>query len=378
MEHGAANERAGQLVPEVITKVTELGLQKMLVPQSLGGLGGSIVDELEIVEELAYADASTAWVVFASGLSTSTAAAYLPDQAVAEIFGPDKVSLIAGAGAPTGVAHRVEGGYRLTGRWAYGSGMLHADWSHSGAFVHENGEICRDANGAPLHLIFHVPTSQVRCEGNWDVLGLRATGSVDYAIEDAFVPDAFVYPAGITASLRRPEIFNLGLLPIASIGHAGWAAGVGRRILDELSSYARSKGMRAGSLATSDSFAERYAEAEARMRSARAFLFETWSTLEAKMQDGNPAETRDITLARLALANITYAATEVSEFAYRIAGGEPLRQGTFQRIYRDIHSGSQHLTSAASVVQTCGKDLAGLAPDHVWQLGALVPEPKGA
>jgi alkylation response protein AidB-like acyl-CoA dehydrogenase len=370
-EMGGANEAARTLVPEVFAKLRDLHLHKLLVPRSLGGIGATIIEEIELVETLAYADASTAWVVFAAVLSTGLAAGHLDDEAAGRIFAPDALGLIAGAGAPTGVAKVVEGGYLCTGRWSYGSGILHADWSHSGAFVHENGKMRLNADGSPEHIIIHVPLADVTLEGNWDVLGLRATGSVDYAVTEVFVPEAYVFPVKDAPARRRPEVFGLDILPIASIGHAAWAAGVGRRMLDELASYVRSKGLRAGSLAASDSFAERFGEAEARVRSARAFLYESWGSLQAKLQAGEQASTRDITLIRLALSTVTYAATEVGEFAYRIVGGEALRQGVLQRLYRDIHAGSQHITSSPAVMQACGRDLAGLAPDEVWKLNGL-------
>lgn len=371
-ENGGANEQARTLVPEVFKQIETLRLHKLLVPRELGGLGGSFIDELQIVEKLAYADASTAWVVFAGGVCASTAAGFLAPEATDRIFGRDELGFIAGAGAPSGVATVVDGGYRLTGKWSYGSGMLHARWAHSGAFVHEDGKMRIGADGSPEHIMLNVPIKDVTFEGNWDVLGLRATGSIDYSIEDIFVPQAYVYSASNPVTHRRPEIFGNGMVPVVTIGHAAWAAGVARRMLDELSSYVRTKGLRAGSLAASDSFAERYGEAEARVLSARALIYKTWEDVQAKADTLEPLSTRDITLIRLALNNMTYAAADVGEFAYRIAGGEPLRQGTMQRIYRDIHSGSQHITSSAAIMQSCGRELAGIAPDEVWQLNALV------
>lgn len=370
-EMGPTNEEARTLAPEVFAKIKELRLHKMLLPRDLGGLGASIIEDMEIVEKLSWADASTGWVVFAAGVSTSTAAGFLNDEAAREIFRPGELALIAGAGAPTGVATVVDGGYRLTGKWGYGSGLLHAEWAHCGAFVHENGQLRVDENGAPEYLVLHVPAHEVSFEGNWDVLGLRATGSVDFSVKDAFVPHGYVYSPSNPVAYCRPEVFGSGMVPLVMLGHSAWAAGVARRMLDELTEYVRSKGMRAGSLAASDSFSERYAEAEARVLSARALLYKTWEDIERKQASLEPLTTRDITMIRLALNNVTYAAVEVGEFAYRIAGGEPLRQGTMQRIYRDIHSGSQHITSAASVMQACGRELAGLAPEEVWQLNSL-------
>ncbi|WP_176599067.1 MULTISPECIES: acyl-CoA dehydrogenase family protein [Sphingobium] len=375
MEKGAENEKARMLIPEVFEKIEQLRLHKLLVPKSLGGIGASITEHIDIIEKLSYADASTGWVVFASGVSTATAAGYLSTTAANHILASDARGFVAGAGGPTGVATVVDGGYLLTGKWSYGSGLLHADWSHSGAFVHENGKMRLDQNGGPEHIILHVPIADVELSGNWDVLGLRATGSVDYAISDVFVPHAHTYSPSNPTIASRPEIFGIGMMPIVTIGHAAWAAGVARRILDELANYVRTKGMRAGSLASSDSFAERFGEAQARTLSARAFLYKIWADIEAKRASLEPLSTRDITMIRLALSNMTYAAVEAGEFAYRIAGGESLRQSTMQRVYRDIHSGSQHITSSATVMQSCGRQLAGLATDEVWGINSLVKLP---
>jgi hypothetical protein len=204
------------------------------------------------------------------------------------------------------------------------------------------------------------------------VLGLRATGSIDYTIDGALVPDAYTHPATTEVPLRGGSLYTIGIIGFAGICHSGWACGIGRRVLDELIAVVAEKAGRAGTLADSASFQEQFANVEAVYRSARAFVYETWNDASATLARGDKLSVRQHTLIRLALAHATWSAHEAASFAYKAAGTAALRAGTIQHLFRDMHAGTQHITSSPPVYAAVGRELAGLAKGKKWLFLNLV------
>ena len=378
MANAAKNESAGALVPETIAALRESGLFHMLIPRCFDGAEVDPVEAMRIFEAVSYADGSTGWVLMATQICTGAAAAYLEPGTAQALFGnPDRTPVVAGQGAPNGHAIPEGNGYRLSGKWGYASGLKHADYIHTGAMV------C-DKNGAPRFIpgtnqpdyrTFIVPLREARLDGNWDVLGLKATGSIDYAITDVFVPESFTHSPTTTEPRQGGSFYRLGLLAMTSIGHSGFALGIGRRALDELAALMRRKNPRRGALppvAETEHFQENYGTAEAQYRAARAFVYEIWGEIRDTLAAGGSLTTRQMTLSRLALNHVTTATAEICTFAYRIAGGAALRESALQRCFRDMFAGTQHFLTTPTVLRECGKELAGLAEGKVWTLIGLV------
>jgi alkylation response protein AidB-like acyl-CoA dehydrogenase len=363
-ENSAANEAAGQLTDPVVDALHDKGLFGMWVPAPLGGVELDPVSSLEVVQTLSEADPSTGWVVMAASLATGTGGAYLGDVAVAEMFRGSRFPVVAGQGTRPGTAVRDGDGYRLSGSWSFASGIKHAQWIHTLGVVEESGE----------PLIFVLPVDKAELVDNWDVLGLKATGSIDYAIEDVYVPAAFTHSGPTETPVRGGSLFTLGIMHFALIGHSAWALGVSRRMLDELSGLVRSKAGRPGTMADSLSFHAAYGEAEARWHAARCFVYETWRGASETINSGAALSVEQKTLLRLALYNATWAAEVISVAVYRAGGTTALRSGVMQRYFRDMHAGTQHVTSAPGVIEACGRYLGGLAPAHDWLYMNLVPK----
>jgi alkylation response protein AidB-like acyl-CoA dehydrogenase len=357
-EQAAASEDLGQLTPDIDDALHAQGLYGMWVPKSLGGLELDPITSLEVLETVSYAQPSAGWVLMAAGLSVGTGAAYLGDQAIEEIFTDvDRWPIIAGQGTRPGTAKQVEGGFEISGDWSFASGIKHAQYIHTAVVVEDTGEF----------RICVVPIEKANLEmDSWDVLGLRATGSIDYTMRNVFVPEAYSHPGLKQESSRGGSLYKLGIIQIAMICHSGWAIGVGRRILDELAGMAQAKAGRAGQIAESDAFQMGYADAEAKFRAARALVFESFRDAWATLESGEQLSTRQSTLLRLALEHVTWTMAEVAQFVYKNGGTSALRDGTVQRFFRDANAGTQHITSAPGVVKAAGKELAGLAPDHQW------------
>jgi alkylation response protein AidB-like acyl-CoA dehydrogenase len=348
-------------------------MSHIMASEDLGGAQLPPRQVLELIEAITWHSGSAGWVSMVHTAIGAMSAAFLPDTAIEKLFAQGTEHRFSGQGAPLGMLKKVEGGYRLNGRWSYGSGFSHATYSHSAAFVDDgNGKPAMDDHGHPIIICTHAPVGDHKILGNWDVLGLKGTGSIDYAAEDLFIPDDMVYPIMTAEPQRQQELFSLGVIGLAAIGHTGWAMGAGRRMLDEIAKFARTKSGRAGLLGESEKFWYDYGRAEARMRAARAFVMEVWADIEATVERGNRVSTRQISMVHLAKSEIHEAAEAACNFAYRAAGGASLRDGVMQRVFRDVMVAVNHFTIAPNVVTSAGRELGGIWSDRVWQFYDLV------
>lgn len=376
--HAAANEAVGKLVDEVVAKLSENGFFGLWIPKHYGGTEAGPVEGLEIIEALSYGDGSTGWVVMATQVAGATAAAYLPRTAADEIFG-DRIPIFAGVGAPRGRGDPTDGGFRLSGDWSYGSGMLHSEYLHTGGFVYENGEPRKLPNSHALDgRIFIVKTADVRPLGNWDVLGLRATGSIDYDIHDVFVREDYTHLQTARVPKQGGPLYRLGIQGLGGICHAAFALGTARRALDELKALARAETGRPQLIAVrggDESFQEKFAHQEAQLRAARAFEVEALRDVEASLAKGNDVSVRQFTLMRLALNHVTSIAGEVVAFTFHYGGGVALRKGVLQRCFRDMNAGMQHITIGPNILRQCGLELLEVTSGKIWGPRGLIDPP---
>lgn len=363
-ENAEESESKGQLTSAITDALHESRMFGMWTPKELGGSELDPVSSLQVIQTLAEADAATAWVTMAAALATGTGGAYLPDDAVKEMFQGERFPVVAGQGTRPGTAVRDGDGYRLSGDWNFASGIKHSQWIHTLGVVQDTGE----------PLIFVLPVDKAELVDNWDVMGLKATGSIDYKIRDVYVPAAFTHPGPTETPLRGGNLFTLGIMHFSLIGHSAWALGVARRMLNDLTELVHAKAGRPGTQADSIHFHAKYGEAEAKYYAARSFVHETWRGIGETVAAGEALTMQQKTLARLALYNATWSAEEISLLAYRLGGTTSLRRGPMQRYFRDMHAGTQHITSALPVVENCGRVLAGLAPDHDWLYMNIVPQ----
>ncbi|WP_338597870.1 acyl-CoA dehydrogenase [Saccharopolyspora sp. SCSIO 74807] len=358
-EQAAASEELGRLTDEVAAALWGSGAFLTSIPRELGGYEFAPRQIIDTVARVAYADASAGWVFMALQMLTGTTAGLLGPAAAAELF-PDarngRHALFAGQGTKMGDAVRVDGGHRISGHWHFASGVSMASHIHTSARCAETGEA----------FIFALPLEQVTLIDNWDVLGLRATASIDYVCEDVFVPDTHSHGIATTDARHGGALYRVGLLNMACIIHTGWALGVGRRLLDELRELAAKKSGAPGATVDTDHFYAEYAQAEAKLRAARAWAMEVWAGNEDALDRGGMLSTEQETLSRLALSNATWSAHAVGQTVYKWSGTAGLRSGSLQRFFRDLHAGTQHVTSGPLVLQNCGKWLSGLAPEGRW------------
>ncbi len=367
-------ESLRRLTDRVVAGMRRTRLYQMLLPKPLGGIELPFVEAMAIVEMLSRAEGSAGWCLMVQNVQVSSAGPHLPEAGARDVFpdGPDVT--VAGQGVPRGYAWPVDGGYRIKGHWAYGSGIHHAEWVHSGCFVMDGEKMRTDAHGHPAVVLCHHPKDTIELKGNWDVLGLRGTGSYDYTVKDGelFVPETHCYKFDNPTLVRGGVMFSSGLVGTTSWGHTSWALGIGRRTLDELARHARERADAYGKMADSPTFKQSYAEAEGKYRAARAFVYAAWDDLCESYAQGRAGTVEQIALIRLAMRHIHNVISENATFAHRASRGISLRASTLQRCYRDVHGGTQHLLLADEITQDCGKVLLGAAADGAaWNVLGL-------
>lgn len=355
----AAADAAGTLTTPVVEALTSAGLFGLMVPRELGGTEADAVTTLAVFEELSRADGSTGWSFLANATTTAFAAAYTGDAAVKEMFGGPDPPVHAGMLGPRGEAKQVDGGYRVNGRFSFGSGIAHANWVGAGTLVTRDGEfVASPAGGVEMRVVF-VPRERVALRGNWDVLGLSGTGSYDYEVPEQFVDEAFTFPLTVEETHRGGPVYRLGVLTLTSIGHCGFALGVGRRALEELARAAETKTRMGASSPIGDQqlFQHDFSLHEAALRSARAYAFEVFEAAQAAVQHGDELGLEPRHRARQVTTYTTRVAAELIRFAYTWAATDALRPSPLQRCFRDMHAATQHifvdnatLTAAAPVL----------------------------
>jgi alkylation response protein AidB-like acyl-CoA dehydrogenase len=361
--HGDEGDREGCLSQPVVDALHEERLFGMWVPHTVaGGSELDVLSSIRVIETVSHGDPSAGWVLMAAALAIGTGAAYLEREAVDELFGGERLPVIAGQGTRPGTAIPAPGGFRLTGSWSFASGIKHA------THIHTLGLIA----GTNEPRIFVLPVNKATLIDNWDVLGLRATGSIDYRIDDVFVPEAYTHFAVTETPKQGGDLYRIGIIGFAAICHSAWACGIGRRLLDEIGAKVRAGIGRSGSHASSETFHEQYAKVEAAYRAARALVYDAWGSVNDALDRGEPLTTRQHTMIRLAMAHITWTCKDIADFVYKSAGTLALRAGTIQRLYRDMQAGMQHITSSPPVFRAAGRELAGLADGKRWLFLDLV------
>lgn len=337
-----ACERQGTMPETVVEALRDSGLFAIMVPRSLGGSEVSAVTALAVFEELTAADASIGWSHMANA-STSAFSAYLGDDAVEAIFA-DYPAIMAGQFSPKGPATAVAGGYRVQGRYAFGSGSAHADWIGGGT-VEMDGQAPRLVNGRPIIRAFFVPRSEVEFLGGWDVMGLIGTGSFDYAIAERVVPEGFTFEITNPHQHRGGSLYGLGVLGMTSIGHSGFALGVSRRAVDEIVTLAGRKQRlgHATSVAGVERFQYELGRVTALLKAARALLFQSFAAAQQQLAaDGTLDEELRLGL-RQATTHAAHVSAAVIDVAYHWSGADGIRPGVIQRLYRDTHASTQHI-----------------------------------
>ncbi|WUH91707.1 acyl-CoA dehydrogenase family protein [Streptomyces sp. NBC_00433] len=367
-ERAAEIEQHRKLPADVVELLRGTGVFRMCSGREWGGPELTSMEQTRVVETLAYGDASAAWCAVI-GANTGLIANFLDGQVVKEVY-PRQDMITAGVLAPAGHAERVPGGFRLTGRWSFGSGVDHSDWVNSGAFVFEDGEPYASPDGSNPHESrqFLVPRSDVETVDNWDTTGLCGSGSCDYTITDVFVPEnrtfTFYEPRGRISPLSHPESFMRAL--------CGVPLGVARAALDHAREVATTRVDRMTGTAWSDSFRVQVAlaECEADFHAARSGVYTAmtrqWEVLSA---GGEPTPDERAASPLAWLHAFRTSRTIVNRLYDLLQTWSINRSSPMDRWLRDTATMCQNLTAQDVVLESVGAYLLGGTPKFRISLG---------
>jgi indole-3-acetate monooxygenase len=362
-------ERTRRLTAPVVSALIENGLYRVLLPQSLGGMEAAPDLFMQVLEEIAKADASTAWCLGQCAVCAMTAA-YLDRDAAEEIFNAPPGILAWGAIAHE--VHAVSGGYRASARWDFASGSRQASWLGAHVqIVEADGSRRLQPNGAPEVRTILFPVSSATMYDVWDVIGLRGTGTDSYSVENLFIPEKFAALRDQPAALReKGPLYKLPTNLVFGLGFAAVSLGVARAMLDATISLARGKSS-SGLKAMRENHAVHtlLGRTEGDLRAARAYLYATaavmWRDLSASGQFSD-----DHRLAiRLASTWTIHQAMTVVDTAYHMAGATAVFSANkFERRFRDMHAIAQQVQARDSHYEDVGKAIltvAGASPATV-------------
>jgi indole-3-acetate monooxygenase len=348
----------------------DAGLFRLLTPASLGGFEANLATFVQVIEEIAKADGSAAWCLAQGAGSTPVAASMHPDGAK-EVFGDPRT--IAAWGPGTGVAVPVDGGYRLTGQWAFASGCHHSTWLGGiGKVVDRDGSPRLRPDGTPETIRLLFPVSEAKFTDVWHVSGLRGTGSDNFAVEDLFVRDTLTFgcsPSGrpLLELRREPGVlYAFPLVSVYSIGFGSVALGIARGALDAFVDLAGAKTPALLSRTLRDDAVVQFqvGHAEADLRAARVFLLDTIRAAWATAEDTSPISLEHRVNVRLATTYAMHQAADVVDAVYRAAGATAVFENQpFERRLRDVLAVTQQIQGRQTHFTTVGQYLLGLDPD---------------
>jgi len=364
-------QAARELPSDILEALHEARLFRLLLPRALGGDELDPAGLAQVTEIIAAADASTAWCIGQAAGCAMTAAFLAPDVA-RRIFGPSHAVLAWGAGAQ-GKATAVDGGYRVTGHWAFASGLHNATWlgAHSKVFEADGSPRLRP-DGRQAERTALLARDKARVLDVWSVMGLQGTGSDSYEVADFFVPEEETIDREDLAAQRQggPVYRFPGSLVYAG-AFGGVMLGIARGTLTDLVALAASKTPRgaASSLREAPVFQTELARLEARLRAARAYHLHTLKDVWNAVRGGEGLTLQQRIDIRLAATHAINEGVGIVTEAYRAAGQSAIFEANpFERRLRDALAASQQVQGRPTHYMTAGRHLLGLPPDTMMFL----------
>jgi indole-3-acetate monooxygenase len=360
--NAAAIDEARRLPTEVAARLKEAGMFRLMMPKARGGPALSTFEQVEVIEELSRGNTSAAWCVMI-GCDSGYYAGFLEEAAARELY-PRLDMATAGLVYPIGRADRVEGGYRVSGQWAFGSGITHAEVISAGCFVYENGTPVMSGNPPRREWrMMLAPASSYTIEDTWHTTGLRGTGSNDYRTDNLFVPHehsfSFLEPARCSETLWRSNntFFGKG---------AGVSLGAARTMIDAFVETMQTK-VEVPSRRPYKDFARIQtvvADAEMILGAARAYVFSAYERQWRKLERDEPLTERERADFLLALVNAGNSAREVIRMLFDAIGASAIyaNRGPFDRLLRDAETWCQHIGVQRKMLEPIGGLL--LKSDH--------------
>jgi alkylation response protein AidB-like acyl-CoA dehydrogenase len=365
----AANdiERARRLPAPLLDRLHEAELFRLLLPRSSNGIETDPVTFFHVIETIAQADASTAWCLSQAG-GCAMSAAYLDLPVAQAIFGGDPRAVLAWGPGPKVRAVECDGGYRVTGVWAFASGGRHATWVGAHCPIYQaDGAPQLDDNGLQQERTMLVRSEDVVWTDIWNTVGLRGTASDQFALDDFFVRADHSITREFDRECRESgPLYRMGSGTCYQVGFAGVACGIARGALDCFVDVARNKVPRGGKSPLRDNAVVQsgLAQTEVNLRAARGFVLQSMAEIWKHLCAGASITVEQRVIVRMAATHAIHKAREAVDFAYNAAGATAIFENhPLERRFRDIHTVNQQLQGRLSHFETVGAWMMGAEAD---------------
>lgn len=367
--HREQAERLRRVPPEMANAMLGAGLLHMYLPKALGGPQASPLEAYHAVEAVSRADGSMGWCAMIASVQSAHVGWLRPDVGRKIAGDPANLSM-AGSIRPLGKATPVNGGYRVSGQWDFASGVHHATWVIAPCIIMDGKEPRSDSQGAPVWRIMWVPKSDFTIIETWDVVGLRGTGSHDFAIDDVFVPEEH---SSMTSEPQQHQGLNYDRrlqMTWAWTATVANALGIARGAMDVFAEMAttRASTMQTALLRDRPLIQAQTAEAEAIICGARAYVLDAVGRLWERAGTGDSELDIAVAQARLAITHGMHEARRAVDLVFHAGGTNAIyARSPLERYFRDIHVAIQHGAALPVHMESAGKVLFGLRPtDPGW------------
>lgn len=348
-------ERSGLYPERGWRAMHDSGLFRMKAPVELGGFEADPVTQIDVIEEVSRIDSSAGWTMFVGAGTLSMISGWLQEPALDAFMVDGRLPRVSGGVVPSGKATPVDGGFRVTGRWGFGSGSAHAERFSGNAVI--------EGEHQPPVLGFLFGPEDVTLHDNWQVNALRGTGSQDLSVTDLFVPADHTFN-NFGPPMRGGPLLRIAIPGFFAMEHGAFALGVGRRAIEEMASLAKSKSrgyLKPQGVAARGKFQFDLGHAETSLAAAgdhlRAVYQEAWQVA----QNGDASAPELQTKLRCAAVHTTDIAMDVCRTMFRYAGARSLYTGNIiERCARDVQAGAQHGMVNDAAYEARGQIVLGL------------------
>lgn len=352
--HFQESEDQGYLAQATANALLEAGLLGLKLPLELGGAEADPVTQMKVIAELATIDTSAAWCTMVSATNVGSAGAFLPDRGIDAVFGQGTHSMIVGVGMPFGEATKIgDGFFEISGKWPYGSGIKTSRWVTAGAKVKSATQ------HTPFEIRAILETEKVQIIENWDVSGLRGSGSNDFFVEKAIIPEYMTWAGDGTAN-RGGFLYNIQRPAFVVFGHAGIALGTAKRALAEITKFSQTRPRNLPGQSTISSnpiFQADIAQLDLKLRAMDALATEEFEEVWQHAQKGEKLSDKEQAKIRAIGSWVTKESLDIVTKSFQYAGGAALNKSNpLQQCFRDMYAASQHYMVSAIHFESYGSE----------------------
>ena len=351
-------ERVGFYPERGWRAMQDSGLFRLRAPRAVGGHDADPVTQLQVIEEIASIDGGAGWTYFIGVDSLALMAGWLPDEGLDGLLVDGRLPRAAMTAAPTGVATPVDGGFRVTGRWPFGSGSAHAQ---------RIAGTCRIAGApGPQFLSCMFLAKDVTLHDNWQVNALRGTGSQDFSVADLFVPTEHAFDF-MGPAARGGAMYRVGNPSFVAVDHGAFALGVARHAIEAMTVLAQTKmrgAVKPVGVASSERFQFDLGRCQVMLDAARSQLHAVCAKAFDLAQDGEARSPQILLQLQCSAIYATEVAAEVCRTLFRYGGATSLYVGNpLEQCLRDINAAGQHGLMNADAYGSLGQVALGLPTD---------------